>query len=263
MPQFKPHDRLRALRELTGLTQKQLAERVWCKAIYIRSIEAGRRPLSDRLAVAITNATGVSLEWLTRDVFSAETPLNEHHQPYTREYFIEKFQFKKRHKDEIPVDDEFYCGVTTSYLESFCMQIACLLRAAHRTGHFSAARNLLFINLANVEDEITISEEGRSRTPAGPFSRALEEEKTTATPMKPFLTTEVVGTNGSPGSAEAKAAWLLVSPTAKFKWSEAMWGDDDARAAVISEFENLLKVVKTTLAQSTPTTPAKRARKGK
>lgn len=52
------------LRTLIGLTQKELADICQCARRTIQSVELLTIPLSDRLALKISDETGVSLEWL-------------------------------------------------------------------------------------------------------------------------------------------------------------------------------------------------------
>jgi transcriptional regulator with XRE-family HTH domain len=56
--------RIIELRHILGLTQKAFGERIHLSKGYITSLEKSRQPLNDRLVSLISDAFGVSTDWL-------------------------------------------------------------------------------------------------------------------------------------------------------------------------------------------------------
>ena len=59
-----PKDRLKTLRNLMGLTQKELAERLNLSFYQYKDLESGRVKISPMLAKLIFYETGFEIEWL-------------------------------------------------------------------------------------------------------------------------------------------------------------------------------------------------------
>src|SRR5215469_3460554 len=78
------------LREVIGLTQRELGELVQRATITIQKIELGKLPLSGDLGLAISQQTGVAIEWLMANNASAP-PVTDSGRPLTKEEF-EKHQ---------------------------------------------------------------------------------------------------------------------------------------------------------------------------
>jgi transcriptional regulator with XRE-family HTH domain len=70
------------LREILGLTQKQLAQLVGASRPTIQAIELGRLLLSDHLAQRVSEETGVSIHWLKANDLGRR-PVNRSSRPYT------------------------------------------------------------------------------------------------------------------------------------------------------------------------------------
>jgi transcriptional regulator with XRE-family HTH domain len=70
------------LREILGLTQKQLGQLVGVARPTIQGIELGSLSLSDHVAQRISEETGISIHWLRSNVLSRR-PVNRSSRPYT------------------------------------------------------------------------------------------------------------------------------------------------------------------------------------
>jgi transcriptional regulator with XRE-family HTH domain len=80
---------LARLRLFLGLGQKEMAEKVGCSTHTIQSVELGRLPLSQLLALKISNATGVEVGWLLENDLSA--PLtSDRFKPFTIEHYYQR-----------------------------------------------------------------------------------------------------------------------------------------------------------------------------
>jgi transcriptional regulator with XRE-family HTH domain len=74
------------LREIIGLTQKQLAQLVGASRPTIQAIELGHLRLSDHLAHRVSEETGVSVHWLKANDLGRR-PVNRSRQRYSRKDF--------------------------------------------------------------------------------------------------------------------------------------------------------------------------------
>lgn len=73
------------LREITDLTQEAFAKLMGINRVYLGRVEAGRDPLSQRLAAKIEATTGASSEWLLSG--KTENPTTINGQRYTYENY--------------------------------------------------------------------------------------------------------------------------------------------------------------------------------
>jgi transcriptional regulator with XRE-family HTH domain len=71
MPTSSKQSCLAVLRDIAGLTQRELAEIVGCAGITIQSVELGKLALSRRLAERISLHTGVDVGWLLAGDYKA------------------------------------------------------------------------------------------------------------------------------------------------------------------------------------------------
>jgi transcriptional regulator with XRE-family HTH domain len=78
--------KLVTLREICGLTQRELADLAGRSVHTIRSIEQGKHPLGEKLAAAISARAGVSMQWLLDDT-QAGAPIDDAGEPLTRDRF--------------------------------------------------------------------------------------------------------------------------------------------------------------------------------
>ena len=251
-----PHERLKVLRKTLGFTQQQFAERVGVSYSYILAVETGQRPMSKKLAMLISIATGVSSVWMIGTFGSPAKPLNEMREPYTREYFEKHFGLlKSRVKDEDRMQDDLNHGDEGALIEDLCENVARLLRASHKIGRFWACRYLLTEMLEEIEESLSKADAGRSAGRVGNFAGVLAAENTDGLPSGLFGTKNPWGDNSTTGPLEFMDAWRLVSPLGKFRWSDAMKGDKRKRDNLLSDFESLLEVVKAsfTLPKQNPT----------
>src|SRR5215211_3982775 len=97
---------LAVLRLTLGLTQKEMADLAGIATITMQSIEAGKRPLKEKLAEHIAAITGVQLYWLLAGDPKAPI-IAENGEPYTRELFesnrrllFDRKHSKQRHEAE-------------------------------------------------------------------------------------------------------------------------------------------------------------------
>ena len=61
----KSHTRLATLRWVLGVTQSHLAERCGLSTVYVKKLENGSKPITRRVAIALSSATGVGVSWLS------------------------------------------------------------------------------------------------------------------------------------------------------------------------------------------------------
>ena len=81
---------LAVLRNISGLTQKEMASILECSTPTVQAIELGKLNLSEKLAGLVSHKTGINLAWLlTNDV--TQPPVDAEGTPYTKELF-EKYQ---------------------------------------------------------------------------------------------------------------------------------------------------------------------------
>jgi transcriptional regulator with XRE-family HTH domain len=78
--------KLATLREVCGLTQKELADLVGRSVHTVRGIEQGKNVLGERLAGKVARATGVSMAWLMVDSIT-KPPFTQLREALTREEF--------------------------------------------------------------------------------------------------------------------------------------------------------------------------------
>lgn len=96
-PSRKRHP-LAILRLTLGLSQKEMAEFAGTAMITLQAIEAGRRPLKEKLAAHIAAITGVQLYWLLAG--DPKAPIvAENGEPYTRQLFEgnKRLLFERKH----------------------------------------------------------------------------------------------------------------------------------------------------------------------
>ena len=77
---------LAVLRNISGMTQKEMAAILECSTPTIQAVELGRLNLSDKLAGLVSHKTGINLAWLlTNDV--NQPPVDVDGAPYTKALF--------------------------------------------------------------------------------------------------------------------------------------------------------------------------------
>lgn len=88
MPPSSKKSCLALLREIAGITQKQLAQLIDCAPVTVQSVELGKLKLSLKLAKRIALQTGVSREWLLQDNYkSPPTSAWQPGEPFTRRMY--------------------------------------------------------------------------------------------------------------------------------------------------------------------------------
>jgi len=89
---------LAVLRTMIGKTQKEMAAMLECSTPTIQAVELGRLNLSEKLAILISQRTGINLTWLlTNDV--AQPPIDGEEAAYTKATF-EKFRAQSGFKQD-------------------------------------------------------------------------------------------------------------------------------------------------------------------
>lgn len=86
---------LAILRQITNLTQKQLADLAECSSSAIQGIELKKLPMSRKLALRIAYQTGVNPDWLLANDVSQQ-PTCGNGNPFTKESFEEEQASLKR-----------------------------------------------------------------------------------------------------------------------------------------------------------------------
>jgi transcriptional regulator with XRE-family HTH domain len=88
MPASAKKSCLAVLRNIAGITQRELAEMVDCAPITVQSIELGKLRLSERLARRIALQTGADLDWLMAgDYKTPPTCPREAGEPYSKRHY--------------------------------------------------------------------------------------------------------------------------------------------------------------------------------
>ena len=246
------HDRLKVLRKIIGLTQQQFAERVGVSYQTILAVETGQRPMTKRLGVLVACATGVSAFWIMDESASPAKPLNELQEPYTREFFEKHFGLCREARDERYIQDELNYGGVGVAIEDRCEFLASLLRAAHKCGRFWAFNYLAHEMMCEMVETLSGRENKKTNRAAAVFARTLKAEEPNGVPDIFFREDGAFGDDSELGPQEAFAAWNLMSPMAKFRWSDAMKGDERGRKHLLEDLESALEVVTASFAVGAP-----------
>lgn len=147
---------LAVLRLELGLTQKEMAAFARTAMITIQSIEAGKRPLKEKLAKHIAMISGVQLYWLLGGDPNAPM-ITESGEPYTRGLFEQnrKLLFEHKHSQERKdAEREFIPEILAmALLKSYS-----ILREGHTRNRLAWAAYKLQMALQGVEDELGADE---------------------------------------------------------------------------------------------------------
>jgi DNA-binding XRE family transcriptional regulator len=91
---------LAVLRNISGLTQKEMAAILECSTPTVQAVELGKLNLSDKLAGLVTHKTGINLAWLLSNDVN-QPPVDVDGAPYTKALF-EDYQalgLQQKHPD--------------------------------------------------------------------------------------------------------------------------------------------------------------------
>jgi transcriptional regulator with XRE-family HTH domain len=91
---------LAVLRNISGLTQKEMASILECSTPTVQAVELGKLNLSDKLAGLVSHKTGINLAWLLSNDVN-QPPVDVDGAPYTKELF-EDYQalgLQQKHPD--------------------------------------------------------------------------------------------------------------------------------------------------------------------
>ena len=243
MKKRTPHNRLKGLRKIIGLTQLQFAERVGVSYQTILAVETGQRPMTQRLGMLVACATGVCPFWIMDDGASATKPLNGQQEPYTRDYFEKRFGLRRAMRDERHIKDDLNHGDVGSLIEDCCERLASILRTAHKCERFWAFNYLAQEMMGEMVETLGGSKNKDAKRAASVFQRAQKAETPSGVPNAFFYKEGAIGGDSELGPSEASTAWKLMSPMAKFRWSDAMDGDERERRFLLEDLATASKVV--------------------
>jgi len=208
----KPHARLKALRNLLELTQGQLAKRIGVSQSYILALEIGQRQMSERLAQLVARATFVSDYWLLGRCGSDDAPLSMFLQPLTKKL---SDHYTRRgamlNKPIEALSDESFA------IDDLCYLVACVMRAAYRKGVGGVAHLRFRQAITDVTKTLRIEQ-------------LAKEEVANLDPIRQL----------PDGYFEA---WRMVSPSAKFSWSDAAKNGEQEQQEFVNDIKLLLETV--------------------
>jgi hypothetical protein len=115
------------LRGIIGLTQQGMADLVDRSTITIQKIEIGKLPLSGGLGLAISQQTGVALEWLMANNISAP-PVTESGKEFTKAVFEERQAWLKRTLRAKEADPDWVSDTFASIIATFVATASSALR---------------------------------------------------------------------------------------------------------------------------------------
>ncbi len=131
----QPHERLKLLRKIIGLTQEQLAPRIGKSYPYLLSIECGQREMSGAVADLLARATGINPDWLLGDG-STTSPKDCLGRAYTKDLWDGQYAAPAPILGKLPFTSRHLISMLTFH-------VVRVLRAAVRKGRFGVAQYLV------------------------------------------------------------------------------------------------------------------------
>ena len=122
------------LRAVTGTTAAEFATTIGKSADTVKSVESGRLALSDSLAAAIADETGVSVRWLLAGD-AAVPPVDFKGEPYTLKTFAQVREARSRGAAANERDERFALDEITLSLN----ELLCTFHSARDRGELSLA----------------------------------------------------------------------------------------------------------------------------
>lgn len=250
MPINQPLSRVRVLRGVTGRSREQFADACGINSFSLRSVELGKRTLSDAMAVKIALATGVSRPWLLGEVGHSATPVTPLLEPYIRAHYDVRRagRIKRAVQPEGTAID--LDGEIADTIDDACWLVTRFIRAAGLRGDLQLARALLAQRVADLAKEL-----GIGRHPSG-GSESI-------TTLDRYL---FGGSNGAGRGCDAykqnpegvTANVRLLSPLGRLKWADTFTGRYPDRRRFLRELDALRDIIRRSFDDRCPQVPSKK-----
>lgn len=241
MPKFPSSARLRTLREITGLTRPQFANRCGININSLKYSELDERPLNETSAIKIARATGVALAWLRAEDGHAMRPFTPLLQPYTAETY--KALVNRRMHRATSQRTPLHSDVDRRGDVEWCFdRLSELLQSAYEADQLPLVKTLLSDALASIAHDV------RLKSKPDPAVEKLRE-----------YIFGCIGESekGCPSYLDdpdfVASAVQALSPLAVSEWADAFAGGDNERQAIIAKLEKLLDLVRDSFAAQPPT----------